>query len=255
MQDPWGKNGKPKSEAVAIAINKLLDTVVLRCTKNEGVRDYFDVGVIGYGPGQTAKFAWLGKLCNSKLVSVSKLRDSAEIFTTKKKIDAGDGTLIEIPVEMPKWFDPVAEATTPMHQAFKLAAETLKDWIAQHPNSFPPVVFNITDGMPDDSAQAESEAGLLRNMATSDGNVLLFNVHISEKSGQEIAFPENENSLPDKFAQMLFRMSSNLPTPFRALASKDGPPIGENARGFLFNADAVKLIEFIDIGTRVQEIR
>src|SRR5512133_75708 len=38
-----------KAQGVADAINRLLSTIVIRCTKEEGARDYFDVGVLGYG--------------------------------------------------------------------------------------------------------------------------------------------------------------------------------------------------------------
>lgn len=256
MRDPWGvDNKKPKCEAVATIINRLLDNLVIRCCKNEGVMDYFHVGVIGYGPGNTAQFAWIGNLSNEKLVPVSKLRDNAQITEVKKKVDAGDGTLIERTVKMSKWFDPVGKDGTPMEQAFKLAQGTLQDWIAEHPNSFPPIVFNITDGQPNAPAQAETEARLLTHMATLDGNVLLFNLHISEKTGQEIIFPDSENNLPDDFAKRLFRMSSILPEPFRKLAAKEEIAMAENGRGFLFNAESVNLIQFLDIGTRVQELR
>jgi glutathione peroxidase-family protein len=42
-------SGKTKAEFVADALNRTLVNLVTRCTKSEGVRDYFEVGVIGYG--------------------------------------------------------------------------------------------------------------------------------------------------------------------------------------------------------------
>lgn len=44
--------GKTLSEMVADSINKLLNELVIKCSKSEGVRDYFDVGVITYGHNQ-----------------------------------------------------------------------------------------------------------------------------------------------------------------------------------------------------------
>src|SRR6187402_2079336 len=50
MDGPFGgQPGKKKSEGVADAINRLLQNLVLKCAKADGVRDYFHVGVIGYG--------------------------------------------------------------------------------------------------------------------------------------------------------------------------------------------------------------
>src|SRR5215467_12844775 len=44
-----GGGGHSKADELATIINRLLASLVIRCSKDEGVRDYFDVGVIGYG--------------------------------------------------------------------------------------------------------------------------------------------------------------------------------------------------------------
>ena len=44
-----GQPGKKKDDGVADAINRLLQNLVLKCAKSTGVRDYFHIGVIGYG--------------------------------------------------------------------------------------------------------------------------------------------------------------------------------------------------------------
>ena len=61
MQEAWGgESGKNKAEALSTIINRLLQNLVLKCAKSEGVRDYYDVGVIGYGaavgPAFSARF-------------------------------------------------------------------------------------------------------------------------------------------------------------------------------------------------------
>ena len=67
MTDPYG-NGKRKADGVADAINKLLTNLSIKCTKSEGVRDYYDVGVISYGKrvepaalgsNHTGNFTWM----------------------------------------------------------------------------------------------------------------------------------------------------------------------------------------------------
>jgi hypothetical protein len=50
---------------------------------------------------------------------------------------------------------------------------------------------------------------------------------------------------------MLFRMSSSLPPRMLEEARREGFPVGETAKGFVFNADLVAVIRFLDIGTRV----
>ena len=50
MAKPFGgEKDKTKAQGVADAINRLLQNLVLKCTKSQAVRDYFHVGVIGYG--------------------------------------------------------------------------------------------------------------------------------------------------------------------------------------------------------------
>src|SRR5688572_4652677 len=50
MEDAFGaKTGRSKAQELADVINRLLQTLATRCAKGEDVRDYFDIGVIGYG--------------------------------------------------------------------------------------------------------------------------------------------------------------------------------------------------------------
>ena len=50
MLEPFGRQpDKSKAAGVADALNHLLQNLVLKCAKSEGVRDYYHIGVIGYG--------------------------------------------------------------------------------------------------------------------------------------------------------------------------------------------------------------
>src|SRR5713226_6712185 len=72
MADPApDQPNRKKSDAVADAINRLLQNLVIRCAKEEGVRDYFYVGVIGYG--NTVGPAFSGALAGKDLVSISEV--------------------------------------------------------------------------------------------------------------------------------------------------------------------------------------
>lgn len=44
-----GSVAQPKMAFVADAINQLLSALAIRCAKDDGVRDYFSIAVIGYG--------------------------------------------------------------------------------------------------------------------------------------------------------------------------------------------------------------
>src|SRR5262249_9686853 len=119
-----------------------------------------------------------------------------------------------------------------------------------YPACYPPMVINITDGMSTDGDPLPA-AQAVQALASKDGNVLLFNAHISAIEAYPISFPAAEGGLPDNFAQLLFRMSSPLTQRLLEAAQGDGFKVESGARGFVFNADLVSVIRFLDIGTRV----
>jgi hypothetical protein len=141
-----------------------------------------------------------------------------------------------------------------MCQAFTLAHDVLARWLPQHPDSFPPIVINITDGEATDG-DPSTAADALRSLATSDGSVLLFNVHLSAKGAKPIEFPDSADQLPDQHAQLMFELSSPLTPTMRTVAQQEGYTVAEGSRGFVFNADMIAVIKFLDIGTRPSNLR
>lgn len=252
MADPYGQ-GKRKADGVADAINKLLTNLSIKCTKSEGVRDYYDVGVISYG--RQVEPALVGELAGRALASISAVANHpARIEERKSQEDDGDGGLSEVSVRFPVWFDAKAAGATPMCEALKLAHTTLQKWVTEHPYSFPPIVINITDGESTDGDPV-ADASALRALETQDGHVLLFNCHISGTAGEATLFTDTEEGLPDQYAKLLFTMSSELPPAIRESAEREGFEVSEQTRGFAFNADLVELIRFLDIGTRPSNLR
>jgi hypothetical protein len=255
MQDPFGGSdaSRKKADLVADAINRLLQNLVIKCAKEEGIRDYFHVGVLGYG--DKVGPALSGALAGKELVSISEIGNQpARIEQRVKKVEDGAGGLVEQPIRFPVWFDPKAHGATPMCQAFTLAHDVLGRWLPQHPDSFPPIVINITDGEATDGNPAGA-ALALRNLANNDGNVLLFNIHLSSKGARPIEFPDSTASLPDQYAGQMFELSSTLTPTMCAIAQQEGYTVGEASRGFVFNADMVSVIKFLDIGTRPSNLR
>lgn len=253
MADPFGGGGGKKDQKVADAINNLLFNLTIKCAKSEGVRDYYHVGVVGYG--EKVGPALGGELAGKELVPISKVADSPERIDERvKKVEDGAGGIIEQKVRFPIWFSPLSKGGTPMSEALKRAQAIVQGWLTEHPDCFPPIVINITDGeSTDGSPQKAAEA--LRVLRSSDGEVLLFNVHLSSKGGSSFEFPSSESELPDQYARQLFNMSSPLPEHIRSAASQEGFQVSENSRGFVFNADIVAVIRFLDIGTRPSNLR
>lgn len=255
MEDPFGggESKRKKSDLVADAINRLLQNLVIKCAKEEGIRDYFHVGVIGYG--DKVGPALSGPLSGRELAPISDIGNMpARVEQRTKKVEDGAGGLVEQSIRFPVWLDPKHHGATPMCQALVQAHEILGRWIGQHADSFPPIVINITDGEATDG-NPSAAATALRELQTSDGNVLLFNIHLSAKGAKPIEFPDTPDALPDQYAQLMFEISSPLTPTMRALAQQEGYGAGEGSRGFVFNADMVALIKFLDIGTRPSNLR
>ncbi len=255
MEDAFGTGStqRTKADGVADAINRLLQNLVIKCAKSEGVRDYYHAGVIGYG--SSVDLAFSGALSGRELVPISEIADHpARIEERTKKVDDGAGGLVDETVKFPVWFDASARGGTPMCAALKRAATILEGWMADHPDCFPPIVINITDGESTDGDPTEA-AESIRHIESSDGPVLLFNVHISSHAGTPIEFPDSDLHLPDDYAKLLFRTSSMLPRYMQSAANQEGYEVSDGARGFVFNADMVSVIRFLDIGTRPSNLR
>jgi hypothetical protein len=251
-------DGPTKAQSVADAINRLLQTLTIKCAKSEGIRDYFDVGVVGYGGEETESHiapAMAGLLAGRDLVPISEIANNpARIDERVKKASDGAGGLVEQKFKLPIWFDAVAKGGTPMCGALRRARSILEPWVLEHPDSFPPIVINITDGESTDG-DPTSDAFSLRSLSTRDGSVMLLNAHMSAKSNRSIEFPSDGSALPDDYSKTLFHASSVLTPAMISQARLEGIPVTDQSRGFVYNAAIENVIQFLDIGTRPSNLR
>jgi hypothetical protein len=228
-------NGKSKAEVLADAINKLLYNIVLRCRKerDEPLRNYFDIALIGYGDQAASLFP------GYTLIPVQ------ELARMNARFESG---------ALPIWVDPKAEGTTAMCAAIGLAGQITEGWVHSHQASFPPLVFNITDGASTDG-DPEPWAQRLQTLGTADGGLLMFNINISSTGGRPLKFPDAPTALPDEYAKKLFRMSSALTPRMGSYALEDGITVSPATRGFVYNADVDAMIQALDVGTKPLEVR
>lgn len=254
MADPiGGEIPQRKADVVADAINRLLTELSVRCAKEEGVRDYFHVAVVGYG--HTVGSAFGGSLAGRDLVPLSEVAANPDHVEERlRKIPDGAGGLVETTASFPVWMTPVANGGTPMSRALGHARSMISGWLAERPGCFPPIVLNLTDGESTDG-DPTNQAMELTTQASADGAVLLFNLHVSAAGGSQVTFPDNDEGLPDSYARTLFGMSSRLPSHMRSYASGLGFPTTERTRGFVYNADIASVVQFLDIGTRATDLR
>ncbi len=252
-------SGLTKAEQVCNVLNRTLKNLIDRCTRAKGdadyeVRDYFHIGVLGYGVNGPCN-ALHGVLAESVMNPLSLLEKAPlRIEEKTRRMDDGAGGVMQQAIKFPVWVEPTANGGTPMCAALLAAAEEIAAWCQHHENSYPPTLLHITDGESTDG-DPTSLATDLRSLRTQDGEVLLYNLHISSRGDAPIVFPENTAGLPDGFAELLFGISSPLPPHLIEFASTRDLQLSSNARGFIFNADAVQIVDFFDIGTRPTQLR
>jgi hypothetical protein len=259
MKAPWRGSGTTLADGAARAINRILLDLCIKCTKEVGgqVRDYFHVLVLGYGAravagGEGVESAFGGSLTGQGIIPLSQLAAAPLALRAEPSVDATAPS-----TKLPIWVEPVFGYRTPMCEAIAIAGEHIFEWVGEHPDSFPPIVINMTDGLVTDSpyegADLAEWAKRLTTIETNDGPTLLFNVFLSSE-GDPSFFPTNGYGFPAPGPE-LFDMSSELPAPMIRNAQAAGVPVQPGARAMCFNADLAALVKFLEIGTRVADLR
>jgi hypothetical protein len=230
MAEPWF-NEVSKKERVAEIINETLNILLSECIDGyEGLKEYFDIALIGYGGSELTgvRSLIIGTTIDEPFVSITRLDEIGEQYVV------ADGRVKQT---MKRWIAPRAEGKTPMKRAFDVANNALKPWLENHKDSFPPIVFNITDGdfSDEDPRQIAEE---------------LCAAHISSSNNETIRYPVSIEDSDDQTVLKMFEMSSLVPKAMRQHGQMLGVNIPEGARAFLFNSDANDVVSLLNIGTQ-----
>ncbi len=243
------------AEAVARIVNHQLNELVLRCVKGEETRNYYDIAVIGYG--EKAYSGWRGELEGRDFVSPSELKDHPfKKITTRKETRTRKGVKV-VEVEEVQWIEARAtESWTHVHHAFDKAQALLGTWMEAHHDKdcYPPTIINITDGEFNGASKdfVLQQANELKSMFTNDGNVILFNIHISaDKESSVLCPPDKQEVASSRLATTMFELSSLLPTRYSARIAglRDDAVMSDRYTAMSVNADMSTLIQLMDIGT------
>ena len=248
MAEPFANeqvgSGRRKCDMVATIFNSFLNELITINTEvlpdsSSDVKRRADISALGYeGTGATS--ALDGMLANQPFVSLADLQmNPLDIEMRKRKEVDDSGNFYEVEIPFPVWIKAKHGGGTPMCAALSRARDLASQWAMNHPDNYPPVVINLTDGMSTDG-DPSSIAQQITQIATSDGNALLFNVHITSINASPLLYPVSESDVPnDQYAQQLFKMSSVIPETSRTLLeSLLGRAVPSGARGMIFNGDA-----------------
>ena len=244
-----------KMDGAADAVNRILDAISQRCSQGMDVRDYFHVGIITYTTDNKGnpdvQSALPGTSSEQPFLTISQVVDAAEVEERQVKESDGAGGLVEVTRKFPVWLRPEAKWGTPMCEALSAALKAIQSWTSQHPDSYPPMVINISDGDATDG-NPEPVAQEIMASGTNDGNALLYNAHLSEMSAMPVQYLAEDSGLPqDEYAARMFRMSSEFPARVVAVATGMDLPVSKGSRGYVYNADMVALVQFLEIGTGI----
>ena len=249
-------NGETMSlaEAVARIVNYQINELVLRCVKMGDTRHYYDIAVIGYG--ENAYSGWQGELEGRDFVSPEELKNHP--FTkivTRKETRTRKGLQIK-EVEQVQWVSAHHNGCwTHVHKAFEKAKALLDNWLIEHHehDCYPPTIINVTDGVFNGTTRENliQQANELKAMFTNDGNVLLWNIHITPNHLEQILLPVSKEELKsDKYSELLYDMSSLLPERYnRPISDLRGDNTNERHVAMTTNTDMSTLIQLMDIGT------
>ena len=249
-------NGEQMSlaEAVARIVNNQINELVYRCIKTTEVRHYYDIAIIGYG--HEVYSGWNGVLAGRDFVSPEELKNNPfKKITVKEEKRTRKGTMIK-EIDKVQWLEARCDGNwTHVHQAFDKAKALLDQWMQEHHDKdcYPPTIINITDGQFNHATREQivQQANELKAMFTNDGNVLLWNIHITPNNMEQVLLPIGKNELKgDKYSELLYDMSSLLPTRYnQAISDIRGDSVDSRHVAMATNTDMSTLIQLMDIGT------
>ena len=242
------------ADAVAQIVNNQIQELVYRCIKTNEVRHYFDIAVVGYG--ERVVSGWRGALTGRDFVSPEELQNNPyKRITVKEETRTRKGVTTK-EVERVQWVEPVCnQSWTRLHMAFDHVRHLLEEWLMDHAGQecYPPTVIHITDGEFNGTTRESlvQQANEIKSMFTSDGNVLLWNIHIIPTHDQVTAFlPTSKNEVYNSYSALLYDLSSLLPTRYNADIAKLKQTDGATRHvAMAENTDLTTLVQLMDIGT------
>ncbi len=242
-----------KSEMVAEVANTIIAELIERSRRGSKLHDYYDIAIVGYsGAGVSSHFEGYDYISVTEVAAMEVERKSIE-----SQFRAPDGSECIIHENLSCWVKPRCDGQTPMYEALSYVHSIIKKWCQENPTSFPPIVYNVTDGLPTDCDAYDmcDMASMIKSVSTDDGAALLFNIHISSSDdGESIMFPTDESIEPYRYgAQNLYHMyesASYMPEIFYdAICDIVGERPTSKFKGLCYNSSVAELIAILNIGS------
>lgn len=245
-----------KAEVVAMITNIMIDELYTRSSRHNRIRNYYDIAVIGYCGDEVENMLENGPIEFTPITNLERMKPQQRDYCFKQQLH--DGTSIYANFVVNEWIKAKAKGRTPMYEALIEAHRLVDEWctIHRHRDSFPPMIFHITDGYANDGSPSDliSIAQDIKSTGTSDGNTLLINVHIGSGDNyceHSILFPYHlDMHNTSTRMHMLYMMSSEVPEniehqlPAIEQAEAEGP-----RRLVAYNISPCELFNIVNIGS------
>ena len=246
-----------KFQAASMILDNFLYQCTIKCASEDKYKDYLDFVILGYGDNT---FSPISKISTSEYpISVNKLDSSYESVEDfpEQELDETNSPI--------KWINSDSVGgNTAMLNAFTKVKKIIEDWVKKHPDSYPPILLNISDGMANDLPRDEEDNDKLdplplfelcneiKKIQTNDGNTVIGNIHLSDVVGKLVKFPVSIDEIldiEDPAAVTLFEMSSTIPAPWLEKAQGFGFNIGPGGKFYIYNSDFDSFLSFFKFGT------
>lgn len=244
MGSMWDKSGYSMAYGASQAVNKAIGEIALRCTKEGVVKPRAMVGVYGYHHDQVE---WAIRDTASEQGGLASIT-SVDANVKDEVFDDEDETYV------PVFVLEAAGGGTPMAEALDQIVGIVENFAQNNPNSYPPIVINITDaGSTDmDINDLSTKCSAIKSISTSDGNALVWNIHISNTSGETVLCPDDGSSMPDELAKAMLDAASPVPENAIVYArTMYSWELGEEAKCMAYNAEAKDLVRLLSFASSV----
>jgi hypothetical protein len=246
-----------KAHAVTLVANSFIDELLHRARREGGVRDYYEIAVLGYsGDGVDSLVSPYGEFTQPSRLAARRVHRER---TTRERLLPSGRSVVAV-TEHNVWIHEKAAGITPMCGAMRDALALVERWCRQKQNaaSYPPTVINITDGEASDgnADTIRAIAERIRRTGTRDGNTLLINIHLARRSGdgaensKPILFPSSPEELPDsRYARLLYDISSDMPDNYHDIIAAQRIGAAPPFRAVAFNSLIGDVAAMINIGS------
>ena len=254
----YGYTEMPKIDAAAFIVNFMIEELLARATRYANVRDYYDIGVIGYSGNEA--FSLLDNSDYERVfMNTPRIADTMpQPRGVEINVRDYDGTIHTETFNTHFWADPTASGASPLYDALVMTKGLIEAWCNDPKNKscFAPMIFHFGDGLASDAEDSDvlQIADETKAISLNGENTILFNVYFSTlgegEANAEIYPVEKTFATSDRDKEFMYRMSSPLPREITEdLPLLHGIYTQSTRRAVAFNTTPISMLSLLCIGT------